>query len=348
MKKVVAVMIAAVMILSLCTMIRTTAKADEDITLSFATFWMENETDSEIFAKPWMDMISQACAEKGYNVEFECYWGGSLCSVVEAFKAAQDGTADITLFLTGMPGNFVTELGLQYPWNGVNIKNPSLIYETLYQEFPEIQEEYKGTHVLATLVEGGQQYNSNKQFATFEEAQNMGMLVSGLGEISATIFAKFNWSPVSTLPDEVYSALERGLIDGTGGTSKSIISNHWNEVTKYRYTNLDVVNQMVSIVMNEDVWNDLPEEVQEVFTYYGSGGEFNIGQWYDEQIAKCEEEIEPQLGMEIVNLDQAEIEKFQAAVDEAADEWAAASDANGLPGSKLIERMRELVAEQAD
>jgi len=80
--------------------------------------------------------------------------------------------------------------------------------------------------------------------------------------------------------------------------------------------------------------------VQEVFNYYGVGGEFNIGKFYDDAIGKAEAEIEPQLGMELVEMSEEAIAEFQAKVDEAADAYAAE---NGTEA--ILARYRELLEE---
>jgi len=222
MKKLTVIALACAMVLVLLAGGAKPVKADEPITITFATFHMENEVDSEVFTKPWLQMITEACAEKGYDVEFECYWGGTLCSLPESFEATKQGVADMSLFLTQMEGVFSKETVCIFPWNGYNIQNPSAIYETIFQEFPEVQEQYAGTHVLCTLMEGGQEVNTNKMFENYEDSQGKGMLWTGAGEVCTWVINAWNWSPVSLLPDEMYSALERGIVDGTSGTAKTM------------------------------------------------------------------------------------------------------------------------------
>lgn len=321
----------------------------EPIVITFASFHMENELDTVAFTRPWLDEIEKACAEAGYDVTFECYWGGTLCSVAESYQAVIDGTADMALFLTAMPGVFELEQALMFAWNGKDVPYPSEFFYTLYQEFPEIQEEYSKVHPIAFLMEPPQKVNSNKSFTNLAESK--GSVWSSTGSVCSLICKEWGWSPASVPPEDAYSSMERGIVDGVTGTAKTWCSMAWYEIVKNRYMNLAMTNQMVSILMNLDKWNSLPAGVQEIINDFSSGGSWNVGKFYNDAMTQIELEYEPklvgELGMNPVELSEEAVAEFQAGIDAAAKVWAEQFDAQGKPGTKIIERIQELVAEQA-
>ena len=79
-------------------------------------------------------------------------------------------------------------------------------------------------------------------------------------------------TPVSMAPGEVYTALERGAIDGYGWTYTGIGVFGWQEKTKYiidhPFYSLDG-----SILMNQDVYNKLPDDVKKTLDQIGADTE---------------------------------------------------------------------------
>jgi TRAP-type C4-dicarboxylate transport system substrate-binding protein len=62
---------------------------------------------------------------------------------------------------------------------------------------------------------------------------------------------------MQTAPGEVYTALERGVVDGYGWPINGIFDFNWHEKTKFR-VDPGFYNAEVSLVMNLDKWKALP------------------------------------------------------------------------------------------
>jgi len=73
---------------------------------------------------------------------------------------------------------------------------------------------------------------------------------------------------VTTAPGEVYTALERGVVDGYGWPSIRISDFGWHEVTKY-VVDPGFYQVDVSILVNLDVWNRLSKNLQELLISVG-------------------------------------------------------------------------------
>ena len=75
-------------------------------------------------------------------------------------------------------------------------------------------------------------------------------------------FASMGASLIQTPPGEVYTALERGVVDGYGWPIQGIFDLNWHEKTKFR-VDPGFYNAEVSIVMNQDAWKKLSPKQQD-------------------------------------------------------------------------------------
>ena len=69
-------------------------------------------------------------------------------------------------------------------------------------------------------------------------------------------FQALDASVVQIAPGEVYTALERGVVDGYGWPINGIFDLNWHEKTKFR-VEPGFYNAEVSLVMNVDKWKEL-------------------------------------------------------------------------------------------
>jgi TRAP-type C4-dicarboxylate transport system substrate-binding protein len=67
---------------------------------------------------------------------------------------------------------------------------------------------------------------------------------------------------------ECYSALDKGVVDGINFLWEGVMAFGFQQVTKYR-TEANLMGRGFVIVMNLDIWNSLPPDVQALFEKYG-------------------------------------------------------------------------------
>ena len=72
-------------------------------------------------------------------------------------------------------------------------------------------------------------------------------------------FAALGAAPVRTPPGEVYTALERGVVEGYGWAIQGVLDLGWQEVTKFR-VDPGFYTVDVNVLVNLDKWNALREE----------------------------------------------------------------------------------------
>src|SRR6476659_7435536 len=75
-------------------------------------------------------------------------------------------------------------------------------------------------------------------------------------------FQAMNAQVMTTPPGEVYTALERGVIDGYGWPIHALFDLNWQEKTKFR-VDPGFYNAAVSLVANLDKWKALPPKARQ-------------------------------------------------------------------------------------
>ena len=143
--------------------------------------------------------------------------------------------------------------------------------------------------------------------------------VSGLklrgNAVYNAFFTDYLGAQVIDLPTtEVYSALERGVVDATGWTQIGLIDLKWNEFLNYRIEPCFFSTDLGTIV-NLDKWNSLSDEarkiLQDVAIEHEKASAEKLGAVRDEDFAKLEE-----AGMTVVTLEGEAAQKYLGAATE--------------------------------
>lgn len=78
-------------------------------------------------------------------------------------------------------------------------------------------------------------------------------------------FSALGATVVQTAPGEVYTALERGVVDGYGWPTAGIFDLGWHEKTKYR-VDPGFYRAEVSVIVNLTSWNKLNDEQRKIIS----------------------------------------------------------------------------------
>ncbi|HRP97497.1 MAG TPA: TRAP transporter substrate-binding protein DctP [Rhodocyclaceae bacterium] len=146
-------------------------------------------------------------------------------------------------------------------------------------------------------------------------------------------FQALGATPLQVPPGEVYTALERGMVDGYGWPSTGILDLGWHEKTKYRIEP-GFYNVEVGLYMNQDTWNRL-DDAQRTFLD-------KQVQWVESlnaaelELGEAEKRRQAEVGIETITLPADEAEKFRAKAYEAG--WQAIAEAS----PQNVEALREL------
>jgi len=143
-------------------------------------------------------------------------------------------------------------------------------------------------------------------------------------------FAALNANVVTTPPGEVYTALERNVVDGYGWPIGGIFDLNWQEKTKYR-VDPGFYDAEVSIIMNRDAFNRLAPKQKAFLEKQALALEAMNTFWTT--FAKDETARQEKAGIQTIRFDAAGTKAY---VDKAYDTgWAGAMKANPEFAKKL-------------
>src|SRR5689334_9952717 len=131
-------------------------------------------------------------------------------------------------------------------------------------------------------------------------------------------FQAMGASVMTTAPGEVYTALERGVIDGYGWPIHALFDLNWQEKTKFR-VDPGFYNAEVSLIMNLDKYKALPAKARQLLDQEALGYEKQNDFWksYNEQEAKRQ----AQAGIQTIHFDAATSKQYVEKAQEIG--WAA-------------------------
>ena len=143
-------------------------------------------------------------------------------------------------------------------------------------------------------------------------------------------FASVNANNVTMPPGEVYTALERNVVDGYGWPIGGIFDLNWNEKTKYR-VDPGFYDAEVSIIMNADAYRKLTPKQKAFLDKQALALEAMNGFW--STYGKDETARQEKAGIQAIRFDAAGTKTW---VDKAYDAgWAGAMKANPEFAKKL-------------
>jgi len=135
---------------------------------------------------------------------------------------------------------------------------------------------------------------------------------------------------MQTAPGEVYTALERGVVDGYGWPINGIFDANWHEKTKYR-VDPGFYNAEVSLIMNLDAWKKLSQSQRDLLMRHVIAHEAANESW--KKINDEDTRRQAQAGIQVISFDAATSKQY---LDKAYDVgWASIIKASPQYGPQL-------------
>jgi TRAP-type C4-dicarboxylate transport system substrate-binding protein len=143
-------------------------------------------------------------------------------------------------------------------------------------------------------------------------------------------FQSMNAQVMTTAPGEVYTALERGVIDGYGWPIHALFDLNWQEKTKYR-VDPGFYNAEVSLIMNLDKYKALTSAQRDYLERKAQAYEAQNEFWksYNQNEAKRQAEA----GIQVITFDAATNRAYVERAKEIG--WANAIKASPQYGEQL-------------
>jgi TRAP-type C4-dicarboxylate transport system substrate-binding protein len=240
---------------SVAALIGTISAADE---LKFANFTPPFHTVNASVIEMMNDMLSEAT---NGEVTVRGYHGGELgAGPVEQYVRVVQGVADVAWGLPGYTSSqFDTTMIVELP-NAIAIEAPG--YEALINAYDEhLADEFPGTVPVALWTSEPNVFIM-RDHEIRTPADVAGLKLRVAGATAAQVVEALGGTPVQMPINQVYNALETGLIDGVITGSSTLNDFKLDEVANSYTFGANLGRLSFYAVMNEGIYNGLSAEAK--------------------------------------------------------------------------------------
>jgi TRAP-type C4-dicarboxylate transport system substrate-binding protein len=289
--------------LALLAVIGLASAADaQEVTLRGVTSFAEKTTYSRGFEK----FIERVNAEGKGVVHINYIGGPKAMPPFEVGNALKNGVVDIA----NVTGAFYTNLMPEADaWKLTQRPMAELRKNGGFDYMAKLYAQKLNAVFLARVVD-------NNPFHLYLNKKIDGPDLKGLKlritPVYRDFFQALGGTVVQTAPGEVYTALERGVVDGYGWPITGVFDLGWNERTKYR-VDPGFYSAEVSILINKSVWDKLNDKQKAVLQKAAEQAEAEAVPEFTKENA-AETERQAKAGIQTITFDAANTKRY---VDEA-------------------------------
>jgi len=320
-----------------------TVQAQEPIKLRF--YYHASPTGGQaLFLQDWIKKVKEASQGR---LDIVFYPGATLGKPTEAYEMVKSGVVDLAVVIIGFfPGQFLMTDVIQLPF--IDLRNATVasrVYWGLYDKFPQFRAEYAGVKALALYCDTPTPIGSNKQIRTMEDLK--GLKIRALAGNPTEMLKTLGGTPVLMPPGDIYTSMERKVLDGWMISWEACVGHKLFEVTDH-YTAADTYQPALALLMNHAAWKKLPPDIQKVMEkYIGAAGSEFFGKEFDRYNQMDKEKVQAMKGKTIIDLSPAETKRWKEICRPIWDKWVANMEAKGLPGKAVLQEALDLSAKFA-
>lgn len=321
--------------------------APKKVTLSLNLFVPPTHTRWTEGLKPWFEELEKRTEGR---VEVRPYFASALSNFMEIYDSIIDGRADVGEVVLGMPAGrwplieLINGSSMTHPT--MLCKKPGAVLNTLYDEFPSLQEKFKKTKILFF-------HNSAPgAFATTKKLPKglrdvKGLKMGVLNKPTSKKVRAIGMTPVFLPPMEVYTGLQKGVIDGNTATFEILVARRWGDHLKHHVINVPLGRVAFCVAMNKNVWNRLPIDVQKIIDEMNQDAtQMMDDYWWNADIS-ASKVYKEKYGGTIYRWSSKEVAKVEELIKPITDKWISDMEAEGLPAREIVTRYNELEKQYA-
>jgi TRAP-type C4-dicarboxylate transport system substrate-binding protein len=324
-RQVVRLGMALILVISLATVCQA---AGQKITIKAVTAWPKTVWEVGNFMK-FMDIVKERVA-KEYPGQLEIQYAGGpeVIPNQEQVEAARMGVVDMVFttdgyYVSAVPEVNALSVSMLDGWEE-RAKGVNALLDKIHQE--KVNCVYLGRlgHNLPFTI------YLTKPVKGLDDLKGLKIRCS---PTLIPFLKKIGASPVVIPPPEVYTALERGVVDGFAWPAGLIRDWGWEKVTKY-VVEPGVYNGANVILINKKKWDEIPGNLQKLLIQ-AEDDAARFAKQRAVDLIKNEEEALKKMGIQYIQLPPAEAKKFTDAAYTAL--WDVIIEKSPVYGPKLRE-----------
>jgi TRAP-type C4-dicarboxylate transport system substrate-binding protein len=295
----------------------------QEVTLKAVTVFAEKTTYSKPFER-FIERVNQT--GKGL-IQINYIGGPKAMPPFEIGNALKSGVIDVA----NTAGAFYTNLMPEADaWKLTERPMPELRKNGGYDTMAALYAQKMNAIFLARLVDNNPFHLYLNKPITKPDLTGLKLRITA---VYRDFFQALGATVVQTAPGEVYTALERGVVDGYGWPITGIFDLGWQEKTKYR-VDPGFYTAEVSVLVNKSTWDKLTDAQKEVLRKAGAEGEATAVHDFAEENAK-DTKRQADAGIQTIKLEGAAGKEYYDKAYEAG--WAGIVKQSPQAGPKLKE-----------
>lgn len=335
---------AIVSLLASCSPSEDGGDADGDIQpqVLVHTSFTPNSAGPGVQQQWWMDQVTE---RTGGAITFETNWSSSLCGAVDAIACIGDGRADLGIIAPQFdPAQFPLSSLDTLPFQIARAEAHINVWNRML-ELPEIRSEFEnaGLEPMYTTGPTLQLLGMIEPISDFSDLAGASVRVGGALVES---FEALGASPVTMGSDELYEALQRGVVEGVVTGDDTIASARLYEIVPNFYDAGATFGAFVTtpIVLNLNTWEGLQPEVQDIMREVSQEAASSAMEILAPVVKETCETILASATIESLT-DETGWAREQTRT--ALDTWVAAyTERTGADPSQTVEKYRDFVDEE--
>jgi TRAP-type transport system periplasmic protein len=276
---------------------------------------------------PWAEAVT---ADSQGTLKIQTFYGGTLGSFANTYDRVVDEVVDIGFILTAFAaGKFRRQEVAALPFEAENATLASKALWTLYEKGITAPE-FDAVKPLALWTFPNAAIHSKEPIKTLDDFRGKKIVASNA--IAAKIVTALGATPISFRPDEAYTAIQRGTVEGAVMPFTGMETFKLHEVTKHH---LDVAlgSDPALLMINRKRYDALPPQAKAAIDKHSNAGlAAKFGQKTQEQWQKSRDVVRDST----TTLSREQEAEWKKRLAPIAAEWA-----QGVPdGAKALEGFR--------
>jgi len=312
------------------------ALAAQSVTIKISDHFPASHISPTSITKPWM-----AAVEKRSNgqIKFQHFPAQQLVKQTDAVAAVQRRIVDISLI---NPGLFPTEFPLTsvgfLPGGYASIADGGRAIQKLLTH-PAIRAEFEkvgATPIVVVPFDGFEVFSRDRPINSPADVKGLRLRTAGEGQVLAT--RALGATPVTIAVPEVYTAIQRGTLDGSLFPYSVAASYRLGEVTKFATIGANTAFSYVMYSANNAFWDTLSAAQRELIID-AAATETPKGWAAMDQTTRSTIEAYKKAGMTLVRVEDMAggRQAWLDALRPVRDKWVSDMEAKGLPGEAVLE-----------
>ena len=259
------------------------AQAANKVTVKLQTVYpplSQTATNLKFFAEK-VDLLTNG------EVKIKIFWPGQMVGAKEGLSAVQRGMIDaffagIGLYFSGIIPE-AAGVWLPYGWNNTD-ELFDIMFNHGYLDLLKQAYEKHDVYYVAPMCVGTQGLITKFPIEKLEDLKGKKIRAAGMSGYTVNAFGA---APVNLSPAEIYTALQRGTVDGTTYPWYTVKDYKFFEVADHISTPGFFKPGVCDLIFNKKVWSKLTPKQQEAVSFAGLQMFYHSKQLNDESDKKA-------------------------------------------------------------